>query len=158
MARLKSTPSISNQRSEICNLFASLEAAKRPALVPPWTRFRGGGGAVDAFEPPYLNLFRCRFRGPILVERSRLRLGEVPVGYAKYRNELFAAERPVDLDLVALLDVAMRLRRGAVDDHFAELARFLRLGLGLEQAEHVEAGVLMEAVHGLNGSICIGGF
>ena len=105
---------------------------------------------VDALEFPELSLlFRQRRRG-VVVERPRFDFGKVTIGDAGDGHCLFTSVGPLQLQLVADSDDAMRLGRLAVDFNLTKVTRSLRLGAGLVKARDVEPHIKPNGCIGLS--------
>jgi len=65
----------------------------------------------------------------------------VAIGHRAHHNLLAASERPLDLELVALVNEAMRFRRLPVDRNLSALARFLGFRSRPEETRHVKPDI-----------------
>ena len=100
------------------------------------------GEAAGAKQIAHELFFRRGRRRDVLVERARVGFGDVGVGERLHEDLLPASAGTRDLEPVARLQLAMRLRRAlAVHLDLPALAGALRFGAGLEQARDVEPDV-----------------
>ena len=127
---------------------ALLHAPKASTLVPV-------GRADRALDPPRSRqaheVEHCLFlrrgrRRHIVIQAPGVGLGDVPISERDDAHALPAAKRPSDLDHVSRFDLAMRLRRLAIEIDLAPTTRPLRLGSRLEQTRDVEPDVEAEGV------------
>ena len=89
-------------------------------------------------HPQQLDFLGTGLRRHVLVEESRFGLGNVLLGEPLYDHFLPPSERTGDLELIAFLEVAVRLRSLAVQIDLPALAGLLGLRARLEEAGDIQ--------------------